>query len=73
MYSFFLAWGWGGGGGRLGVGGGRVMVFKTTFNNISVISWRLVLLVAFIHRMRYLITAHLSRTSKKQNMGVVPF
>jgi len=30
------------------------MVFKTTFNNISVISWRSVLLVEFIHRMRYL-------------------
>ena len=49
------------------------MVFKTTFNNISVISWRLVLLVAFIHRMRYLIITYLSRTSIKQNMCVVPF
>ena len=56
-----------------GGGGGGLMVFKTSFNNISVISWRLVLLVAFIHRMRYLIITHLSRTSKKPNMGVVPF
>jgi hypothetical protein len=47
------------------------MIFKTTFNNISVISWRLVLLVAFIHRMWYLIITHLSRTSIKKKIRVL--
>ena len=34
------------------------IIFKTTFNNISAISWWLVLLVEFIHIMRYLIITH---------------